>query len=493
MTRVAKLGLIAFFIVGRAPAADLAAQLNALLDRPAFAEAQWGVKVCALDTGAILFARNPDKLLKPASNAKIYTAALALDRLGADFRIETSCYAAAAPDSDGTIHGDLLVYGRGDPSFSSRFNDGDYAKALVPLLDAIARAGVKKIDGDLIGDESFFSGPPYGADWAWDDLENYYGAPASALTLQDNVIDLEFRPGKTLGAACQITTLPDTSFIVFSNFTTTVAPNSPDLDRVRLYTPLGGNLTYVWGAMATNSSKHTDSVPVNHPALWFVATLKDALAQRGIATTGGVKSVNWIDRQTSPANLAQLVKVASVQSRPLSEIVKYTLKPSENLYAQLLLLQVGAHAHLKAPHDTEEEGLREMRRFLGDAGIGENSALLEEGSGLSRGCLVTPSASVQLLRFMAHHKAKAAFYDALPIAGVDGTLRNRFAGTAAARNVHAKTGSLEYVDTLSGYMTNKAGTKLVFSIMLNNYHPPSSGPSGHAAIDAVVKALADSQ
>jgi D-alanyl-D-alanine carboxypeptidase/D-alanyl-D-alanine-endopeptidase (penicillin-binding protein 4) len=187
-----------------------------------------------------------------------------------------------------------------------------------------------------------------------------------------------------------------------------------------------------------------------------------------------------------------LAQVASVESRPLSEIVKWTLKPSENLYAQLLLLQVGAQTRLKAPHDTEEEGLIELRRFLAEAGINENSVLLEEGSGLSRGALVTPSASAQLLTFMARHRAKDAFLDALPIAGVDGTLRNRFKGTAAAGNVRAKTGSLQYVDTLSGYLTNKAGKKLVFSIMLNNYHAEPGAPSGRAAIDSLVRLLVDS-
>lgn len=497
MTRAAKRSLTAVLLIAflsrwPAAAADLTAQLNALIDRAAFAQAQWGVKICSLDSGATIFARNADKLLKPASNAKIYTAALALDRLGPEFRIRTSCYAGAAPDSNGVIHGDLIVYGRGDPSFSARFNDGDYNKALQPLLDAIAKAGVTHIEGDLVGDDSYFSGPPYGADWTWDDLENYYGAPASALTLQDNVIDLEFKPGNRAGAPCQIVTLPETSYVIFSNLTQTGIASAPDEGRFRLYIPLGGNVAYVWGQLAANAATHTESIPVNNPALWFVTMLKAGLAQRGIVVSGTPRSVNWIDRQSSPLDLSHLAQVASVESRPLSEIVKWTLKPSENLYAQLLLLQVGAQTRLKAPHDTEEEGLIELRRFLAEAGINENSVLLEEGSGLSRGALVTPSASAQLLTFMARHRAKDAFLDALPIAGVDGTLRNRFKGTAAAGNVRAKTGSLQYVDTLSGYLTNKAGKKLVFSIMLNNYHAEPGAPSGRAAIDSLVRLLVDS-
>src|SRR5665213_2219310 len=164
----------------------LQARLAARLDEPRFAQSQWGVKVVSLDSSETLFERNADKLLKPASNAKLYTAALALDRLGPDYRIKTSFYAATKPDAQGVLHGDLLVYGRGDPSFSARFNGGDYKKALQPALEALLAAGVKKIDGDIIGDESYFQGPPYGSDWTWEDLQEDYGAPASALTFQDN-------------------------------------------------------------------------------------------------------------------------------------------------------------------------------------------------------------------------------------------------------------------------------------------------------------------
>ena len=459
------------------------------MDRPDFAQAQWGVKVASLDTGAVLFSRNAEKLLKPASNAKLFTAALALDRLGPDYRIKTSCYASAAPDADGTLHGDLLVYGRGDPSFSARFNTGNYSKALEPLIDAIVKAGIKKIEGAIVGDDSYFSGPQYGAEWTWDDLQNYYGAPASALTCQDNVIDLSFRPGAEVGAPLRIQTLPSTTFIVFSNRTETVSSHAEN--RIRIYSPPGQNVAYVWGQMTTNAFARPDSIPVGNPALWFVTMLRDALAERGISIAGPPRSVNWLDRQAAPVDLSRLVEVASAESRPISEIVRLTLKPSENLYAQLLLLQVGAHAKPDA-RNTEAAGLAEERAFLAEAGIDANSVRLDEGSGLSRTCLVTPSAIVQLLTFMAHHRSCAAFTNALPIAGVDGTLRNRFKGTAAAQNIHAKTGSLSGVDTLSGYCTNRAGDHLVFSIMLNNYPETPAAIPGRAAVDDLARAIVES-
>jgi serine-type D-Ala-D-Ala carboxypeptidase/endopeptidase (penicillin-binding protein 4) len=467
----------------------LQARLAALLDEPRFAQAQWGVKVVSLDSGQTLFERNADKLLQPASNAKLYTAALALDRLGPDYRIQTSFYAAAKPDAQGVIHGDLLVYGRGDPSFSARFNGGDYAKALQPALDALLAAGVKKIDGGIIGDESYFRGAPFGSEWAWEDLQEYYGAPASALTFQDNVIDLMFKPGRAAGDPCQIVTLPETSIVTFSNRTQTTPPNI--LGGIRLYRPVGESVVYAWGQVPLGSRGESESVSVPRPALWFVTMLKEGLAQQDVTVTGGVREEDWLTREISPVAWSGLTEIASVPSRPLAEIVKQTLKPSENLYAQLLWLQVGAKtsaANGASGRSTEAEGRAAMQKFLRSAGISPNMAQLEEGSGLSRACLVTPSATVQLLTFINTRRYRDAFVDALPVAGVDGTLRNRFKGTVAAGNLRAKTGSLGGVNTLSGYVTTAGKEKLVFSIMLNNDRDEDEG---RAAIDAVALQLAE--
>ena len=463
----------------------LQSRLAAILDEPRFAQAQWGVKVVSLDSGQTLFERNADKLLKPASNTKLYTAALALDRLGPDFRIKTGFYAAAKPDAAGVIHGDVLVYGRGDPSFSARFNGGDYKKALRLALDALLAAGVKKIDGGLVGDESYFRGAPFGTDWTWEDLQEYYGAPASALTVQDNVIDLIFKAGLAEGDPCVIATLPESGIVTFSNRTQTASPNARG--RIRLYRPLGESVVYAWGGVPLGTEVEGESVSVPKPALWFVTMLKEGLAQRGVPVTCGLREENWLTREVSPIVWSNLVEIASVPSRPLSEIVKQTLKPSENLYAQLLLLQVGAQAGA-TNRDTERAGLAEMQTFLQSAGISRNMAQLEEGSGLSRGCLVTPSATVRLLTFMNRHRDRDIFVDALPVAGVDGTLRNRFKGTMVAGNIRAKTGSLGGVNTLSGYVTTAAKKKLAFSLMLNNYRDETAA---RAALDAVAVQLAE--
>src|SRR5262249_25193730 len=156
-----------------------------------------------------------------------------------------SLYAAAAPGSDGALHGDLIVYGRGDPSLAARFNNGDYGKSLKTLIEAIVSAGVKRIEGDLIGDESYFRGPPFGWSWTWDDLQNYYGAEVSALTYEDNVVDLVFKPGPKPGAPCLIAVQPETTFLDFINRAKTVARSSPR--ALSLYRPIGENVVYVSG------------------------------------------------------------------------------------------------------------------------------------------------------------------------------------------------------------------------------------------------------
>lgn len=466
--------------------AALRLNLNASVEHPRLAAAQFGVKVISLDTGKTLFEHNSGKLLKPASNAKLYTGALALDRLGPTFRIRTSCYASVKPDADGTLAGDLTIYGRGDFSMAARFNGGDYTKSLEPLVNALVNAGVKRVVGDLVGDESFFRGPPFGSAWTWDDLNYYYGAEVSALTHEDNVVDLAFKPALALGQPVTFTTKPATQFLQFINRTTTVTNGGRR--SVELYRPLAQQAVYLHGSLPLGDRELTDAMPVPRPALWFLTQLRAALAQRGIVVTGQLRTRDWLAAEADPLDYKKQVEIAFIESRPMSELVEKMMKPSQNLYAQLLLLQVGARTQ-RAGQTTEDAGLAEMQKFLAEAGVKRGSVLLEEGSGLSRGCLLMPEATVQLLRHMHKHPAAEAFRASLPVAGIDGTLKARFAGTAAVRNMRAKTGSLRYVSSLSGYVTTAAQERLAFCLMLNAYN--NSGMSGREVIDEFAVHLAN--
>src|SRR2546425_608005 len=303
--------------------AELQPRINAHLRQPRFAPALWGVKIVSFDSGKTLYEHNAGKLFKPASNAKLFTGALALDRLGPGYRIKTSFYAATRPDSDGALHGDLIVYGRGDPSFAARFNNGDYGKSLEAPVAALITAGVKRIEGDLIGDESHFRGPPFGSSWTWDDLQNYYGAEVSALTQEDNVVDLVFKPGAKTGAPGLIVVRPETTFLTFINRTKTV--NSSGQRTMTLYRPVGENVVYVSGQLPLGTN-HTDAVSVHNPALWFVTRLKQTLEQRGVTVFGRPRAMNWLDRDVNPLDVASRVEIGSAESRPLSEIVAKMMK-----------------------------------------------------------------------------------------------------------------------------------------------------------------------
>lgn len=479
---------------------SLRERIAAHLAQPRFAPAAWGVKIVSLDTGKTIFEHNPQKYFNPASNAKLYTAALALERLGADYRIKSSLYSMSRPDASGTLKGDLIVYGRGDPTMAARLNGGDYFKGLDPLVTQFINAGVRRIEGDLIGDESYFAGPPFGAGWEWDDLQAYYGAEVSSLTVNDNAVDLFVKPADRAGIPCRISTGPATSFVTVMNRTQT-APKGAE-SRIVVYRPVGENIIYVSGRLPIDSTGYYGAIAVHNPAGLFVSLLKEALGRRGVVVTGRTRVIDWKYREVTPIEFSKLIEVGSVESMPLGDIVRETLKPSQNLWAQLLLLQVGetsrfgvtaggifangsangsvkpagspvsaqSASDLRDARTSEELGVGALNDLLSTMGVKKGDVLLEEGSGLSRRDVITPEATVALLAYMSKSRWANVYRNALPIAGVDGTLQNRMKGTAAAGNVRAKTGTLRYVYTLSGYVTTAAGERLAFSIMLNNYN-----------------------
>lgn len=462
--------------------AELQARISEVLRKPELESAMVGIKVTSLETGRVLFEENANKLLRPASNMKLYTVAAALDRLSPEYRFVTSVYASAKPDADGVVKGDLIIYGRGDPSVAARFNNGDYFKGLNDLAERIAAAGVKKVKGDLVGDESYFTGPRYGSGWEWEDLQWWYGAEVSALTVDDNALDLSVKPAPEVGRPAVITTGPPDPLLRISNRVTTTAKGSRrDLTVDR---DLGQNTMTISGGIALDDKGYTAGVGISDPAQLFVYLLRDALARKGVTVNGKSRTVDarsggsivpkgslaLINLTTSiPAPL----ELTTLQSPPLSLIAAQTLKPSQNLYTELILRTLGTMVSPETSTTTsstsEGAGLETVKNFLKEAGLNPNSLVLSDGSGLSRNDMVTAEATLQLLTYMHRHRYASVFRDALPIAGVDGTLRNRFKGTLAENNLRAKTGSLSSAASLSGYVTTAAGENLVFSIMVNNF------------------------
>jgi len=427
---------------------------------------------------------------------KLYTVAAALDRLTPDYHFITSVFAKEKPE-DGKIKGDLIVYGRGDPSFAARFNNSDYFKGIDDLAARIVTAGVKRVKGDLVGDESWFNGAPLGSGWEWEDLQWSYGAQVSALTVNDNAIDLTVKPADKAGAPVVITTGPPATFMTIANRATT-GPRGSKSD-LNIYRGLGANTLEISGSLPLGDNGFTNSVAIPDPALAFVTMLRDALLKRGVKIDGKIRTVDArLGESIVPNPLAALtpgapsqlqpIEIASAQSPPFSMIAAHTLKPSQNLYTEIILRTLGKLTSVSSSQTNEEAGLIVVRNFLRQAGASQSDLALNDGSGLSRNDMITANATVQLLTFMSKHKYFAQFRDALPIAGVDGTLRTRMRGTAAENNLRAKTGSLSSVASLSGYVTTAAGEHLVFSMMLNNY--PDASALRRDSIDAIAVLLA---
>ena len=461
---------------------ELQAKISEILAKPELESAIVGVKVVSLDNGRVLFEENANKLLRPASNMKLYTVATALDRLSPDYRFVTSVYAATRPDASGVVRGNLTIYGRGDPSIAARFNNGDYMKVIDDLATRIAAAGVKRVEGDLVGDETYFVGPRYGSGWTWEDLTWYYGAEVTPLTVNDNALDLFVKPGPTVGQPALITTGPPDPLLKIINKVVTSAKGIPR--ELSIHRGLADNTITITGSMPIDDRGYSGGIGISHPALLFVYLLRSSLAQRGVVITGKSLTTGEISQpslitgvpvtftQGSPTPFQN--EIATLQSPPFSVIAAQTLKPSQNLYTELILRTLGkmtpAPATMSSLNQTSENlGVEAVKSFLKTVGIRPETLVLDDGSGLSRSDMVTAESTVQLLTFMSKHRYASVFRDALPIAGVDGTLRNRMRGTAAANNLRAKTGSLSSAASLGGYVTTAAGEKLAFTIMVNNY------------------------
>jgi D-alanyl-D-alanine carboxypeptidase, serine-type, PBP4 family len=465
---------------------ELRARIQEVLKRTELAPAQVAVKIASLETGRVLYEENAEKLLHPASVMKMFTIAAALDRLTPDFRFKTSVYTAARPDAAGNVRGDLVIYGRGDPSIAARFNNGDYEKGIDELAARIVAAGVKRVEGDLVGDESYFTGAPHGFGWEWADLQWYSGAEVSALSVNDNALDLFVKPGANVGAQCTITTGPTTSSITFNNRTTTTARGTKR--ELSIYRSLGDNVIEIGGSLPMDDPGWTGAIAAPRPAMLFVSMLRASLGRRGVTITGRTRAVDARERAVAPLQISALTEIAMLQSPPLGEIAAQTMKPSQNLYAELILRALGNATRKDAKLSSEEAGLETVKALLREAGADTGLLILTDGSGLSRRDLVTADAALKLLTYMERHRYAKVYRDSFPLAGSEGTLRNRMKGTVAAGNVRAKTGSLPTIAALAGYVTSASGERLAFSILINNYSESSTARRSY--IDEIAVLLA---
>lgn len=449
---------------------ELQATLRTLVEQPRFAGALWGIKVASLDTGRTWVEHQASLRLSPASNSKLYSSALALDQWGGAFRITTPILATGPVDEAGILKGDVIIAGRGDPSWNTRTSKKDFWTVFEPFISVLQKAKVRQITGDLIADATYFRAKPQGAGWSVTDLSEYYGAEVSAVTLEDNYADMRISPAKEVGKPCVVEWLHPRTGLVIDNRTTTLAANGPR--QIHIIRLPGENTVRVFGELPLGGKEELTETTVERPAGWFASALKEALAQRGIQVAGAARDLRWPE---ATAVTPQAITLGEVSSPPLSELVTTLLKSSQNLHTDLVFTHLGeTHRTPATPAwvTSDELAVTALKEFLQKNALRADEVIFEEGSGLSRNNLTTAAATVRLLQFMSTHGEAAAFTAALPVAGVDGTLRSRMKETAAAGNVRAKTGTLRWANSLSGFVTTASGERLVFSLMLNRYSPP---------------------
>jgi serine-type D-Ala-D-Ala carboxypeptidase/endopeptidase (penicillin-binding protein 4) len=509
-----------------APKKDLGKDIAAVLSQPPLNRAHWGVDVVDLDTGKALYSQNSDQLFLPASNVKLFTTAAALAIAGTDYRFRTTVEAEGKIDDNGRLLGNLVIFGRGDPNISGRVlpyalktqRTPPHTQILEEMADQVARNLLKIVDGDLIGDDTFYAFEPYAEGWAWDDLQWIDGAPVSALTFNDNVVFIDVLPGEHPGDKAVVTVEPETSYYELDNRVVTSSLGVPK--RVGLHRDPGSKKIVLWGSLPLGDSGMKEPMSIEDPADFVAQLFRTMLERRGITIRGKTRArhgegAQFFDQQiphplSAPAagaaassavnppvpqaaqpqeppdlNPASSTKILAEHiSGPLVDDIRVINKTSENLHAELALRLAGK---LRGDGGSFEGGIAAVKQFLLQAGLKEDEFTFLDGSGLSRRDLVTPAATVQLLIYASRQPWGAAFEESLPVSGVDGSLSERFQKTPAVGMVHAKTGSLSHVNALSGYGQTQAGKRFVFSIFCNNHNLLASKALG--AIDAVVRTV----
>lgn len=432
---------------------------DSLLTDPMFRSANWGVLIVDPTDGDTLYSRNAGKLFMPASNQKLLTGAVSLAELGADFRFETQVLGAAYP-VNGILTGDLAVIGSGDPSVS----DSLAGSALAPLralADSLAARGIKEITGRLIRGADVFPDSSLGYGWAWDDLDYGYSAPVDELFFNEGFATVTVYGGDRPGAPVRIRTAPASSLPRIGRVdVVTGMPCCMERSRVQWQGDMRGRHPVVdlRGSVRPRDSV-TVTVALRHASGAWLDAFAEVLAERGIVVHGGVEP-------DALADTSGMSVLATRRSPPLSAILARFEKPSQNQIGELLFKTLG---RVRTGSGTADSGRVVVERQLLAWGADSAGFAVRDGSGLSRHNYVSPETIVRLLDAMRQRPDFDVFYQALPLAGVEGTLEKRMLGTPAERNVRAKTGTLDKARALSGYVTAADGRLLLFSMIANNH------------------------
>ena len=454
---------------GAAPARDshsaLRQFLDTLVDAPEFRSAHWGILVVDPTRAETLYARNADKLFMPASNMKLLTGTTALVQLGANYRWSTSVLTRGVV-KDSTFSGLMIVKGNGDPSMSAHMRKGDALAPMRAMADSLRAHGIAHVRGALVAAPSPFVDSPLGYGWAWSDLDDSYSAGVDALYFNEGFTEVVVRGGAHAGDPVQATTRPATTYphlIVTARTVDALRPASRSEDSAAAHGIIvsqdsSRNGVLVAGTIAAGDSMVVE-ITFRRQAEAYLAALSEAFAARGITVENGPVASDGADRT-----------LFTMLSPTLGEVLPYFEKPSQNQIGEILFKTLALE---KTGVGRADSAARVVERQMIAWGAAPDGFAVRDGSGLSRHDYVSPRTLVRVLNAIRLHPDFKLFYDAMPIAGVDGTIRNRMKGTAAEGNVHAKTGTLDKARSLSGYVTTADGRLLIVSALCNNYVTPT--------------------
>lgn len=435
---------------------SLTEKIEAILELEKAGGGTWAVEVVSLDTGKTLCEMNSRRSMLPASNMKLFTTAAALYYLGPDFTTKTSLYFDGILDANGTLDGDLILYGRGDPNISGRFRDSP-TSIFEDLARKLKALGLKKITGDIVGDDSYFDNQYYGP-WEPKEKHKWYAARVSALSFNDNCIDIYVSPGAKPGAKAKVVKSPQTSYARVIGRASTTRNRKNEV----WVSPLGnGRDILVGGKIWSNKPVEELWFPVESPPLYAATVFRETLEREGIKVSGeartlGADHITAVPKGAMPA--------LEHESLPLSEMIKVVNKRSQNLHAELLLKHIGLR-HAGKP--TFEGGTKAVADYIRKIGIAPGAVVIKDGSGLCRDNRASAHSIVQLLRHMDAGENADILRNSLAVSGVDRSLKG-MTWIAPKDKIRAKTGWLKGALALSGYVDGKT-QRLAFSIVVNDY------------------------
>lgn len=435
-------------VLAQTPAQKLEQAFNNLLADP---QAKYALtSLCVLDakTGQTIFGRNENIGVATASTLKTITSATAFGLLGKDFQYQTTLAYSGTIGSDGTLKGNLIIVGGGDPTLGSwRYESSKENVILNQWVSAIKAAGIKKIEGKVIGDDGLWGSQTTPDGWIWQDIGNYYGAGPSALSWRENQFDIHLRANRAENTVNLVKTIPEMPYLKFVNELKAGAEGSGD--KVYAYLPPLGNTAYLRGSWAVGISKSGVSAALPDPAFDAAFRLQDTLKRIGIdATETPTTARQLIAEQKPMPTITQ--KLATISSPMLSEIVYWFNKKSVNLYGEHLLKTIALKSGKEA---TTQNGAAAVINYWSAKGIDSRALNIMDGSGLSPGTRVTTAAMANVLFQSQKESWFPVFYESLP----------------DNNGMRLKSGSISDVSAYAGYYTDKNGNKYIIVININNY------------------------